>query len=123
MSGSLPVKRMVREMHNIHSGLVVAVTALVTLLLRGLPFLVFGGKKKTPAFVQYLSGVLPYAIIGMLVVYCLRSVRFLTAPYGLPEILGTGTVVLLHLWKRNTLLSIALGTFIYMLLVQVVFRV
>ncbi|NBJ93069.1 branched-chain amino acid transporter permease [Parablautia muri] len=110
-------------MHSIHSRLVVVVTALVTLLLRGLPFLVFGGKKKTSAFIQYLSEVLPYAIIGMLVVYCLRGVQLLAAPHGLPEILGVGAVVLLHLWKRNTLLSIALGTIIYMLLVQVVFRV
>lgn len=110
-------------MHNIHSVLVVTVIAVVTLLLRGLPFLVFGGKKKTPAFIQYLSKVLPYAIIGMLVVYCLRSVQPLSAPHGLPEILGVGAVALLHIWKKNTLLSIALGTAIYMLLVQVVFRV
>lgn len=110
-------------MNNLYSGLMVAVIAIVTLLLRALPFLVFGGKKKTPAFVQYLSKALPCAIIGMLVVYCLRSVNVLSAPYGLPELFGAGTVVLLHLWKRNTLLSIAAGTVVYMLSVQFIFPV
>ena len=110
-------------MNNLYSGLMVAVIAIVTLLLRALPFLFFGGKKKTPAFVQYLSKMLPYAIIGMSVVYCLRGVKVWSAPYGLPELLGTGTVVFLHLWKRNTLLSIALGTVVYMVSVQFVFSI
>lgn len=105
-------------MSKLHSGLLVAVIALVTLLLRGLPFIVFGGKKQTPAFITYLSGVLPYAIMGMLVVYCLRGIEIFTAPHGVPELIACGIVVLLHLWKRNTLLSIALGTVIYMFLVQ-----
>ncbi|MDE7334253.1 MAG: branched-chain amino acid transporter permease [Lachnospiraceae bacterium] len=108
-------------MDNLHAGLMVAVIALVTILLRGIPFIVFGGRKKTPAFIVYLSDVLPYAIMGMLVVYCLRSVDILKKPYGLPELISGLAVVLLHLWKRNTLLSIALGTIIYMTLVQTVF--
>lgn len=108
-------------MNNVHAGLMVAVIAIVTLLLRSLPFIVFGGKRKTPAFITYLSNVLPYAIMGMLVVYCLRNVEILSAPYGLPELIACTVVVLLHLWKRNTLFSIALGTVIYMLLVQAVF--
>ena len=65
--------------------------------------------------------MLPYAIMGMLVVYCLKNVSLLQSPHALPELLGCATVVLLHLWKRNTLLSIAGGTALYMLLVQVIF--
>ena len=108
-------------MDELHAGLMVAVIALVTLFLRSLPFLLFGGKRKTPVFITYLSNVLPYAIMGMLVVYCLRNPNFLAAPHGLPEVIACGAVALLHLWKRNTLLSIALGTVLYMFLVQAVF--
>ncbi|GFI04427.1 MAG: branched-chain amino acid transporter AzlD [Lachnospiraceae bacterium] len=108
-------------MDELHAGLMVAVIALVTLFLRSLPFLLFGGKRKTPVFITYLSNVLPYAIMGMLVVYCLRNTNFLAAPHGLPEVIACGAVALLHLWKRNTLLSIALGTVLYMFLVQAVF--
>ena len=108
-------------MDELHAGLMVAVIALVTLFLRSLPFLLFGGKRKTPVFITYLSNVLPYAIMGMLVVYCLRNTNFLAAPHGLPEVIACGAVALLHLWKRNTLLSIALGTVFYMFLVQAVF--
>ena len=108
-------------MDELHAGLMVAVIALVTLFLRSLPFLLFGGKRKTPVFITYLSNVLPYALMGMLVVYCLRNTNFLAAPHGLPEVIACGAVALLHLWKRNTLLSIALGTVLYMFLVQAVF--
>lgn len=108
-------------MDELHAGLMVAVIALVTLFLRSLPFLLFGGKRKTPVFITYLSNVLPYAIMGMLVVYCLRNTNFLAAPHGLPEVIACGAVALLHLCKRNTLLSIALGTVLYMFLVQAVF--
>ena len=108
-------------MDELHAGLMVAVIALVTLFLRSLPFLLFGGKRKTPVFITYLSNVLPYAIMGMLVVYCLRNTNFLAAPHGLPEVIACGAVALLHLWKRNTLLNIALGTVLYMFLVQAVF--
>ncbi len=108
-------------MSDLHSGMLVAVIALVTLFLRALPFVVFSGKRRTPAFITYLSDVLPYAIMGMLVVYCLRGVDFLTAPHGLPELIACVTVVGLHLWKKNTLLSIAAGTVVYMVLVQMVF--
>lgn len=101
--------------------MLVAVTAGVTLLLRALPFVIFGGKRKTPAFITYLSSVLPYAIIGMLVVYCLRKIELMAAPHGLPELIACAAVAGLHLWKKNTLLSIAAGTVVYMALVQAVF--
>ncbi len=109
-------------MNNTHTILLIAVMALVTALLRFLPFLVLGGKRKTPEYITYLGRVLPCAIIGMLVVYCLRGITPLAWPHGLPELLAVAAVALLHLWRRNTLLSIAGGTVCYMILVQVVFR-
>ena len=99
----------------------VAVAALVTVLLRFLPFLIFGGDRQTPAYITYLGKVLPYAIMGMLVVFCLKGVSLTAAPYGLPELIACGLTAGLHVWKRNTLLSIAGGTAIYMVLVQMVF--
>lgn len=101
--------------------LTIAVIALVTALLRFLPFWVFGEHRKTPPLISYLGQVLPYAIMGMLVVYCLKDVNFTAAPFGLPELIGCAVVVLLHIWKRNTLFSIGAGTVCYMLLVQFVF--
>lgn len=108
-------------MNTTHSVLMIAVIALVTMGLRFLPFYLFGGKRKTPEIVTYLGRVLPYAIMGMLVVYCYKGISVLTKPYGLPELLAGGAVVFLHLWKRNTLLSIVAGTITYMLLIQFVF--
>ncbi len=108
-------------MPNLHSALLIAVMALVTAGLRFLPFLIFGENRKTPPLVAYLGQVLPFAIMGMLVVYCLKDVSFTAAPFGIPEIVGCAVVTLLHIWKRNTLLSIGAGTVCYMLLVQFVF--
>ena len=99
----------------------IAVMTLVTMLTRFLPFLIFGEHRKTPELVLYLGKVLPCAIMGMLVVYCLKDVSFLSAPFGVPELLGIAVVAALHLWKRNSLLSIGVGTVFYMLLVQLVF--
>ena len=104
---------------NTHAALLVAVMALVTILLRFLPFLLF--RKQTPPCVAYLGEVLPPAVIAMLVVYCLKDTVFTRAPFGLPEILASLAVVLLHAWKRNMLLSILSGTILYMLLIQLVF--
>nr|WP_122012732.1 branched-chain amino acid transporter permease [Maliibacterium massiliense] len=101
--------------------LMILVFALVTFATRALPFLLFPGNKKTPAAVAYLGKVLPYAIIGMLIVYCLKDVRLDAAPFGLPELIAIAVVVGLHVWKRNTLLSIGAGTVLYMVLVQLVF--
>lgn len=99
----------------------IAVIALVTALLRFLPFLLFRGSRQTPKILLYLGKVLPFAIMGMLVVFCFKNVSVLQAPHGIPELLAGAVVVLLHLWKKNTLLSIAVGTGVYMLLVQFVF--
>ena len=107
-------------MGNLHSALLIAVIAAVTALLRFLPFWIFRGGK-TPLFVTYLGKVLPFAVMGMLVIYCLRGISFAGAPHGIPELVSVALVVLLHLWRRNTLLSIIGGTACYMVLVQVVF--
>ena len=93
--------------------------SLVTILLRFLPFLVF--RKKVPPCITYLGRVLPPAIIGMLVIYCLKDTVITSAPFGLPELIAGVMVVLLQAWKRNALLSILCGTVVYMLLIQLVF--
>lgn len=98
-----------------------AVAAVITAALRFAPFLIFGKGKQTPPLVTYLGKVLPYAIMGMLVVYCMKDVQLTAAPYGIPELLGCLIVAVLHIWKRNTLLSIAAGTVSYMLMVQLLF--
>ena len=104
-----------------HAALIIAVAGAVTLLLRFLPFLIFGGKRETPPYIVYLGKVLPYAIMGMLVIYCLRGISFTAAANFLPELIACAVVVLAHVWKRNTLLSIISGTVCYMLLVKFVF--
>lgn len=108
-------------MDKLHSVLIIAVAAAVTMGLRFLPFLIFGENRKTPPLVAYLGRVLPFAIMGMLVVYCLKDMNLTAAPFGVPEIIGCAVVAGLHVWKRNTLLSIGAGTVCYMLLVQFVF--
>ncbi len=100
---------------------IVAVTAIVTIALRFLPFWIFSGNRATPSYILYLGKVLPYAIMGMLVVFCLKNTAITTAPYGIPEAVACVLVILLHIWKRNTLLSILGGTVCYMVLVQLVF--
>ncbi len=104
-----------------HAALIIVVAGAVTLLIRFLPFLIFNGKRETPPYIIYLGKVLPYAIMGMLVIYCLRGISFTAAANFLPELIACAVVVLAHVWKRNTLLSIISGTVCYMLLVQFVF--
>ena len=104
---------------NTHSALLVIAMAAVTMLLRFLPFLVF--RKKTPPYIAYLGEVLPAAIIGMLVVYCLKDITVTKAPFGAPETIAGLAVMGLQAWKRKSLLSILGGTVIYMVLVLAVF--
>jgi len=108
-------------MSDIHSVLIVAVCALVTIGLRFLPFVIFSGDRPTPPYIVYLGKVLPYAIMGMLVVFCLKGVSLTAAPHGIPEFLACMVTALLHIWRRNTLVSIVGGTAVYMVLVQLVF--
>lgn len=101
-------------------GIILAVAA-GTQLTRWLPFWLFPEKKQPPAVVAYLGKVLPPAMMGLLVVYCLRSVDVSAPPHGLPELIAIAVTAGLHLWKRNTLISIGAGTVVYMLLVQLIF--
>lgn len=101
--------------------IMIAAVVLGTMTTRFLPFLIFPANKPTPAYILYLGKVLPYAVIGLLVVYCLKDVSFTAAPYGLAEGLAIVLIVILHCWKRNMLISIAGGTLLYMFLVQSVF--
>ena len=106
---------------NTHAVLLIAVSALVTALIRFAPFLVFRGGRETPAVILRLGKLLPCAVMSMLVVYCLRNVSWLSVPHGAPELIAIAAVAALHTWKRNVLLSIAGGTVLYMVLVQAVF--
>ena len=107
-------------MDKLHAAALVAVIAGVTIALRFAPFLLLRGRE-TPKFIAYLGRVLPYAIMGMLVVYCLRGTSFAMVSNWMPQTIATTLVVALHVWKRNTLLSIIAGTACYMVLVQLVF--
>ena len=107
-------------MFDTHAALIVAIAAIITFLLKSFPFFVFG-TKKTPRFIAYLGSVLPYATMGMLVVYCLKSISFISAPHGIPEFIAIALVALIHIWRRNTLLSILVGTLSYMFMVQFLF--
>lgn len=107
--------------NNAYALLQILVIAVFMFLLRCLPFLIFSGSRRESKFIDYLGRVLPYAAIGMLVVYCLKDISFAEAPYGIPELLAAGAVAGLHIWRRNTLLSIFAGTVFYMILIQFVF--
>lgn len=95
--------------------------ALGTMLTRFIPFLLFPEKKEPPQIITYLGKVLPPAMMGLLVVYCLRNVSITTGARGLPELLAIVLIVILHRWKNNVLLSIAGGTLLYMFLIQGIF--
>lgn len=108
-------------MSNEKMWLAIAVIALVTAALRFLPFVVFSNGKKTPALVDKLGRLLPFAIMGMLVVYCLKDVSVSSPASFVPALVGCAVVGGIYVWRRNTLLSILLGTICYMLLVQLIF--
>lgn len=96
----------------------IALIALSTVATRALPFVLFPSKKHTPKFVQYLGKYLASAVFGMLVVYCLKDVTFLSGNHGLPQILGILACVALHMWRKNMLLTIAGGTIFYMIIIH-----
>jgi len=101
-----------------YAAAIVLVVALCTFITRVLPFLFFGGSKEIPGAINYLGKILPPAIMATLVVYCLKGIRLTVAPYGAAEFISVAIVILLHLWKRNNLLSIGLGTVCYMILIR-----
>lgn len=100
---------------------IIAVTGAVTIAVRALPFILFGRHKEMPKSIDYLGKILPPAIIATLVVYCLKGIDFRSAGSFVPELVSAALVAILHVWKRNVLLSMAGGTVLYMFLVQVVF--
>ena len=104
-----------------HSALIILVVAACTALIRFLPFVLFSEKRPTPAVLTYLSGVLPAAVMAMLVIYCLRNLDFRVSSHGIPELVSIFVVSASYVWKRSTLLSIVAGTVLYMILIQVVF--
>ena len=105
-------------MSNTHTAILIAIMAVVTMLLRFLPFMIFRDRE-TPSYITFLGKYLPYSIMGMLVVYCLKGVSVTVSPFGIPELISVVLVAVLHIWKRNSLISIVSGTVCYMLLIQV----
>ena len=99
----------------------IAMVILGTMLTRFVPFFVFPAGKPTPKYVQYLGNVLPPAVFGLLIIYCLKKVSIFTGSHAIPELLAITLVIALHTWKRQMLLSIAGGTIFYMILVQFIF--
>ncbi|MBR3869503.1 MAG: branched-chain amino acid transporter permease [Clostridia bacterium] len=99
----------------------VSMVILATVITRFLPFIIFPAGKETPKFIKYLGKVLPAAVFGLLVIYCLKNVSIMDGSHGIPELIAILCVVAIHLWKRQMLLSIATGTVVYMLLIQLVF--
>lgn len=103
------------------STITILAVVLGTMATRFLPFLIFPEGKEPPKFITYLGTVLPYAVIGLLVVYCVKDALW-TSFHGLPELIAILFIIFLHKWKKNTLLSIGAGTVLYMFLVQTCFR-
>lgn len=106
-------------MNNMYVFIAIFVIAFVTALLRFLPFIIFNDKNKIPKFIQYLGSVLPYSIMAMLVIYCLKDISFMHYTFFLAELISVIVVVIIHVWKRNTILSIIGGTALYMILIRI----
>ena len=106
----------------IQTALTIAACTAATMITRFLPFVVFSSRdQQPPEVVRYLGRVLPAAIFGMLIVYCLKGVSLTSGSHGIPEAIAIGVTIALHKWKHQTLVSIACGTLCYVLLVQMVF--
>lgn len=101
--------------------IIIAICAGVTIATRAIPFLVFKPDKPLPRYIQYLGKVLPGSVFAMIVVYCLKDTKLLTAPHGIPEIIGVIVTVAVHLYKKNMMISMVVGTLAYMVLVQTIF--
>lgn len=104
-----------------HAAIIILVMGLMTLATRIIPVLIFGRGEKVPDYILYLGKVVPYTAMGLLIVYCLKDVPVLEAPHALPEIISLAVVTITYLWKRNSILSVVIGTLLYMVLVQMVF--
>ena len=110
-----------RTLTSVQTMVIIIVMTMATVLTRFVPFFLFKNSKSNNSYISYLGKVLPFSTIGLLVVYCLRDVDFIASPHGIPESISVLAIAIVHYWKENTLLSIGLGTLIYMVLVQIVF--
>lgn len=110
-----------RTLTSVQTMVIIIVMTMATVLTRFVPFFLFKDSKSNNSYISYLGKVLPFSAIGLLVVYCLRDVDFIIRPHGIPETISVLAIAIVHYWKENTLLSIGLGTLIYMILVQTVF--
>lgn len=106
---------------NNHAIVVLIVMGAVTLATRILPVLIFGRGEKVPDYIMYLGKVVPYTAMGLLIVYCLKDISISDAPHGIPELIALAIVSGSYLWKRNTILSVVVGTAAYMLMIQMLF--
>ena len=106
---------------NNHAIVVLIVMGAVTLATRILPVLIFGRGEKVPDYIMYLGRVVPYTAMGLLIVYCLKDISISDAPHGIPELIALAIVSGSYLWKRNTILSVVVGTAAYMLMIQMLF--
>ena len=104
-----------------HAMIILLVMGAATCATRIIPVLIFGRSEKVPEFILYLGKVIPYTAMGLLIVYCLRNVSVFSGTYGVPELIAMAVVVASYLWKRNTIVSVVIGTAVYMVLLQMVF--
>lgn len=100
--------------------IIIGSVVLGTMITRFLPFIIFSADKPTPAYIQFLGHALPLAVFGLLVIYSLRNVSFLSGSHGIPELISISLIIIIHYWKKNMFLSIASGTISYMLIIQFV---
>lgn len=100
---------------------IISIVAMVTWLTRAIPYILFGGQKELPATVEYLGNVLPASIMIILVIYCLRNINLTAFPFGLSELISVGVVILAQVIKKDSILSMVLGTVCYMVLIRTVF--
>ena len=107
--------------NNRYTLIAILVIAIVTFSTRVAPFILFSKNKTTPKYIVYIGKYLPPAVIAMLIIYCLRNISLSSFPFGIPEAIGIMTVALLHIWRRNNLISIIGGTAVYMAVVQLIF--
>lgn len=107
-------------MNSLQLFITIASIALTTYFIRFIPFFIFSSKRGVPPFVKYLGDSLPFAIFGILIVYCLKDTSFISGTYGIPEMIAILVTIVIHLWKKQTLLTLTVATVLYMVMVQLV---
>ncbi len=97
------------------------IIAAATLIIRFLPFIIIRKSIAERRYIKFLGDMMPYSMIALLVIYCLKDINLIKYPYGIPELISIAIIIVLHILKRNVLISIGAGTIIYMFLVQIIF--